>query len=153
MKVFYFVSLVCNWTLITSLMRLLLDIIGYLCFSYDSNSWGMIFFHADSELIVLFHLFLFACTPLAILWFKNYRYHGLLFSLLILLAASSYFWYQIDRLAMEILGLEVAMFVASGLLLSCIVSLSQRVLGERLLPARYCRMHGTERKAFWKHSF
>ncbi|MFM2375670.1 MAG: hypothetical protein RLZZ165_767 [Bacteroidota bacterium] len=141
MKVFYFVSLVCNLILADSILKALsLSVQIYVwAFEPAGSLLSKLSFMCEVAFIINFMVIFFSCTPLAILVVKNHRYHGLLFLCLNVVAASLYFlyWYMSKNMDIEALYFETLYFLVSGILLSLVAHWSQMTLGKRLLPERY----------------
>ncbi|MFM2375672.1 MAG: hypothetical protein RLZZ165_769 [Bacteroidota bacterium] len=143
MKLFYLLSLVLNLFLSGAIH----EVLGYAIRVYNHHhdaegSFMCLLYAADLSFVTFFQELCFTCLPLAILVWKDYRYHWLLFSIFNAFSAALYFWFWYHRVSMDRLYGEAAYFILSGTLLSVVAHVTQLSLGKRLLPERYGRRPG-----------
>lgn len=95
---------------------------------------------ADLGITYFFYRFLFwLIAPLTILFFKKHQNHWLVFIVLNSFIALFYFLYNFNRVGWERLIYEISFLIIVGFSISILIHFSQKVIGEKLLPARYVK--------------
>ena len=132
MKKYYLACLIINLVITYSMMYIYRYLARVVCLSFRPDELGTLYFISDFVYIELFFLFFAVSAPLAILCLKSYKYHWLLFLVIMLLFIAIYIVYY-KNMTLERLMFETFSFAFMGMLISILVYISTIIIFSNMI--------------------
>lgn len=155
MKKFYLVCFVINIMLIWSIFYILLSyqIISNFLFDTINTVFNvdreylerlfLLFKLSGLRVIDIFFVSIFSVfSPIAVLLFKNYKYHWLLFLIINFLLVLLSIYFNYNNMYKDSLIFNALFFSLFCIIISFSVHFCQMIIGKKLLPTRYFQKRG-----------